>query len=143
MPPYYSYHQDDYDEVHVWTDGACSNNGMGDSRGGYGVYFGVNDSRNCCGPLPDDGRAHTNQRAELLAIKCALEIVENDDRPVVIHTDSKYSMQCMTEWLPVWEENGFVKSNGEPVKNLDLILPIDQLILDRGDDYVRFEYVPG
>ncbi|KAI7903076.1 Caulimovirus viroplasmin-domain-containing protein, partial [Cokeromyces recurvatus] len=30
----------------VYTDGASSNNGYGNARAGYGVYWGENDSRN-------------------------------------------------------------------------------------------------
>ena len=34
------------EEIVVYTDGACVNNGKPDARAGYGVYFGEGDKRN-------------------------------------------------------------------------------------------------
>ena len=57
------------EEIIVYTDGACVNNGKPDARAGYGIYFGLDDERNTSerysGP-------QTNNVAELLAIIRAL-----------------------------------------------------------------------
>ena len=34
------------DDIYVYTDGACSNNGTPNAKAGYGIYFGKNDFRN-------------------------------------------------------------------------------------------------
>lgn len=127
--------------IHVWTGSARINNDRGGARAGYGVYFGPKDKRNSYGPLADDGGL-TSQRAELVAIKCALKMITDDDGPVVIHTTSTYSIQCMTKWLENWRRNGFRKKNGESVKNRDLIKDVGELMRKRGDN-VEFESVPG
>ncbi|XP_053992742.1 ribonuclease H-like isoform X1 [Hylaeus volcanicus] len=131
------------DFVHIYTDGACLNNGKPGAKGGYGIYFGKDDCRNKCGPLPKNHLPHTNQRAELLAILLALRTVQKDTRCVVIHSDSKYCLQCIETWLPKWEENGFLTSKKTGVKNLDLIQEIDSLIKKRGNSKFFFQFVRG
>jgi ribonuclease HI len=131
------------DSIHIYTDGACLNNGKPGAKGGYGIYFGKNDCRNQYGPLPKNHIPHTNQRAELLAILLALRIVEKDTRPVIIHSDSKYCLQCFETWLPKWRQNGFLTSKKSGVKNLDLIQEIDSLIKKRGNTKFAFQFVRG
>ena len=58
--------------IHVYTDGACSNNGKPDAKAGFGVYFGENDNRNLSETFTGP---QTNNRAELLAIIRALTIL--------------------------------------------------------------------
>lgn len=129
----------------VWTDGACIDNGnAAKARGGFGVWFGNQDERNCSGPLPpSENFRHTNQRAELFAIKRALEVTQDDPRDLLIKSDSNYSMQCVTDWLPNWRRHGFSTANNTPVKNRDLIESIDNLIQERGPSKVKFEFVKG
>src|SRR4051794_17307911 len=52
-----------------------------------------------------EGEVQTNQRAELTAILRALESI-NDAQPAEVRTDSKYSIQCVTEWYVNWLRNG-------------------------------------
>ena len=85
-------------EIKVYTDGACSNNGKPDARAGYGVWFGEDDPRNASEPF--DG-LQTNNRAELLAIVKALSILREDIEngvPVRIFSDSSYSIRCCTTY---------------------------------------------
>lgn len=129
-------------ENHVWVDGSCRNNGRGSqARGGYGGYFGNNDPRNFSGSLPAS-QPHTNQRAELTAVKHALETTQGDPRHLVVHTDSTYARDCVEKWLPNWNQNGERTASGGQVKNMDLIRPIDRMIQERGGN-VSFQHVRG
>lgn len=42
-------------------------------------------------------------------------------------SDSMYLKKGITEFLPKWKSNGWVKSNGEPVLNQDLWDQLDQI----------------
>ncbi|KAG1886047.1 ribonuclease H-like domain-containing protein [Suillus subluteus] len=75
----------------VYSDGACKGNGQVGSVAGVGVWWGWNDSRNIAERCPGD---QTNNRAELIAIVRALETAPFSQRPLMIKTDSKYSIQC-------------------------------------------------
>lgn len=55
----------------------------------------------------------------MTAILRALQTVDIT-QDVEIRTDSKYSIQCVTEWYLNWERNGW-KTRGGPVKNQDLV----------------------
>ncbi|EIW57571.1 uncharacterized protein TRAVEDRAFT_126501, partial [Trametes versicolor FP-101664 SS1] len=57
------------EEVEVFTDGSCVNNGRDDARAGSGVWFGVDDPRNCSSGVPYD--AQSNQTAEVYAVALA------------------------------------------------------------------------
>ena len=58
--------------VNVSVDGACLGNGTQNPRAGYGVVFGINDSRNSSGVVT--GNRHTNQVAEIQAATRAIEV---------------------------------------------------------------------
>lgn len=105
--------------VHIWTDGACKGN---PGRGGWGALlrYGGHE-RELCG-----GEAHTtNNRMELLAAIVALETLK---RPCHVHltTDSQYVRQGMLEWLPNWRKRNWRRADGQPVKNADLWVRLDE-----------------
>ncbi|KAH8920016.1 RnaseH-domain-containing protein [Atractiella rhizophila] len=68
------------------------------------------------------GKVQTNNRAELYAIIRVLESDPTPDKPLTILTDSKYSIQCLQDWFPAWQRNGWRTASKKPVENLDLIL---------------------
>ena len=110
------------DEIIIFTDGSCINNGKRrDVSAGYGVFFGEGDPRNIAEPYKD---RPTNNRAELYAIIRAIEVVELDikqGKTVEIYTDSDYSLKTYTSYAPKWQKRGWKKSDGKPVKNLELV----------------------
>lgn len=76
------------------------------------------------------GSKQTNQRAELTAIQRALDIAPKH-RDVTIYTDSRYSIDCVTNWYRGWERNGWVNSKGKPVENVDLVKGVRGAIAER------------
>ena len=98
--------------------------------------------RNVSETLP--GSRQTNQRAELTAILRALEIVPRN-RDVVIITDSKYAIDCVTEWFINWRRNGWKTASGKAVENKDIIENVLSKIEERAKLVVRtdFEWIKG
>lgn len=76
-----------------------------------------------------EGR-QTNQRAELAAIKRAVDLAPIN-RNVLIMSDSNYSIKCVTEWSRNWEQNGWKTSTGKSVENRDLVEPILERLRER------------
>ncbi|KAF2128740.1 ribonuclease H-like protein [Dothidotthia symphoricarpi CBS 119687] len=128
--------------IKVFTDGSSIGNGKAGAVAGVGVYFGPNDSRNVSEALR--GTKQTNQRAELVAVARALDHVPID-RDVLIHTDSRYSISCLTEWFVKWETNGWKSANGKDVDNKDLVEPILARIRERemSKAKTQFQWVKG
>ncbi|KAG2226249.1 hypothetical protein INT45_005921 [Circinella minor] len=106
------------DEI-VYTDGAASKNGQKGAKGGYGVFWGIHDTRNEGGPL--EGEKQTNQRGELTAVLRALEQSKKGTKSLEIRTDSQYTINCIDNWSIKWLKNGWKSSNGKQVDNRDLV----------------------
>ena len=103
----------------VFTDGACSRGKK--SYAGAGVYWGENDERN--EKIRVDGD-QTNQRAELTAIKRAVEQADElKIRTLHIKTDSEYCIR-MIENIEKIERRGWNGKNGKSVPNKDLLKEI-------------------
>jgi ribonuclease HI len=79
------------------------------------------------------------------AIIRALETTPITSVPLIIKSDSQYSIKCFTDWLPGWRRHNYTTSMGAPVKNLKLIMYMDALLAARGrsGQQVRLEYVRG
>ncbi|KAJ2579480.1 hypothetical protein IWW49_006615, partial [Coemansia sp. RSA 1797] len=129
-----------HDTITVYTDGASSRNGQEGAVAGIGVYFGPDDVRNISEPLV--GGRQTNQRAELMAIRRAIESVPKSRKTLCICTDSKYSIRCLKVWYKKWVKNNWVGSTGASVENRDIIEPTLELIRAR-KGRVSFIHVRG
>lgn len=136
----------------IYTDGASKGNqNQSTAVAGYGVYFGPKDERNVAEPLAS-GR-QTNQRAELTAIKVALEVILTENSSTTrydISTDSSYSIKCLTKWAVNWQRNGWKNTKKQPVENQDIIRPCLNLLeqvnsryRENGWDQLQFFHVPG
>jgi ribonuclease HI len=103
--------------LRIFCDGACAGN-PGKSGSGLAIYedykkpvlfYGAGDKRG------------TNNTAELKALLKALEFAsESNHENIYILSDSKYSIDCVTNWAYGWKKDGWVRRGGE-IKNLRLI----------------------
>lgn len=109
------------EKVIVYTDGACKGN---PGPGGWGVClrYKHNEKELCGGEA-----ATTNNRMELTAAIQALEVLTKPC-DVLLHTDSKYVLQGITEWMPNWKKRAWKTSANQPVKNEDLWRRLDEAI---------------
>jgi ribonuclease HI len=104
--------------VEIWTDGACSGN---PGPGGWGAVlkFGATE-KELSGAEP----ATTNNRMELMGAISALEALTRPCR-VVLHTDSQYVRNGVTQWIHGWKRNGWKTASKAPVANADLWVRLD------------------
>lgn len=115
----------------IFTDGGCEPN-PGEAGSGVAVYRnGVVDELwyGLYNPMG------TNNTAELNALHHAMMMAEDElqkEKSVAIFCDSKYSIQCITQWAVGWQKKGWKKSGGE-IKNLDLIKEMFALYLTLKD----------
>jgi ribonuclease HI len=120
-------------EVVIYSDGACKGN---PGPGGWGAVLksGAHEKE-----LWGGERLTTNNRMELTAAIKALEALNRPCR-VELHTDSKYVMQGITEWLPGWKARGWKTADKSPVKNDDLWRLLDEA---RRRHEVKWKWVKG
>ena len=101
----------------IYTDGATSNNGRQNAKGGWAAIL-IKDEIRSGGEMPT-----TNQRMELTGaiegLKMIPDLSFSDE--VVLYTDSAYLCNCyLNKWYATWERNGWKNSKKEPVANRDL-----------------------
>jgi ribonuclease HI len=119
--------------VEIFTDGACSGN---PGPGGWGAILRWRGAeREIYGGDP----ATTNNRMELMAAIAALETLKRDVRAIV-HTDSTYLRQGITEWLPGWKRKGWRTADKKPVKNVDLWQRLEAAV---GNHTIEWRWVRG
>jgi ribonuclease HI len=106
-------------KVDVFTDGACSGN---PGPGGWGAILRAGGQEK---ELSGGERHTTNNRMELMAAIRALEALTKPSA-VTVHTDSRYVMDGVTQWLPRWKKNGWKTADKKPVKNEDLWRVLDE-----------------
>jgi ribonuclease HI len=111
--------------IRVFTDGACKANGKRDAQAGYAGWFPENKDWSFATKMPESEQ-QTNQRAELKAIHDSIDIIFNkcgspSETSIEIYTDSMYSKNCLTTWLPGWMKNKWRTAEGNDVKHRDLI----------------------
>ena len=113
-------------KILVYADGACTNNGQPNPRGGWAVvYSPVNAASGRLedkGPFGHDSVA-TSNRAELRAAIAVLRLCDwrgEGFGTIVIATDSSYVADGATGWAKGWVRNGWKTRTGGDVKNKDL-----------------------
>ena len=106
----------------VYADGACSGN---PGPAGLGVVIIDGDNRIELSEYLGEG---TNNVAELTAVLRALEEVSDLARPMVIHTDSQYTI-------------GVVQKGWKAKANVELVAELREALEERED--TRLHYVPG
>lgn len=128
-------HQHDPAVIVVYTDGGCSNN---PGPGGYGVVIERAGKRH---ELSGGFRHTTNNRMEMMAAIVALRELHHCGKKIELYSDSSYLVNGITKgWARKWRSKGWLKSDGQPVLNVDLW----QELLELLDDVdVSFNWVRG
>ena len=100
--------------VTIYTDGACSGN---PGPGGWAAILAYGGAEKELSGFCADT---TNNRMELLAAIEGMNALKENCR-VELYSDSAYLIDCFTKkWINGWMRNGWKKSDGKPVLNVDL-----------------------
>jgi len=119
--------------VRIFTDGACKGN---PGPGGWGalLLFDGREKELCGGEA-----ATTNNRMELTAVIRALEALKRSCE-LDLYTDSQYVQKGISEWIVQWKRRGWKTADKKPVKNVDLWLELDRLVVSHD---IRWHWVKG
>lgn len=128
--------------INIYTDGSCINNGRPNAIASVGVWIQEYPDMSISERITS--YPQTNQVSELCAIKQALEIADNFER-INIFTDSKYAINCVTEWCLNWERNGWRSSKGKAPTNMNLIKEVISKLrsMEFIGKIISFNYVSG
>lgn len=107
--------------VRIYTDGGCYPN---PGNGAFCVIVIYNEQEKLiAGYRPNT----TNNRMELLAVVVGLSVLKQPCN-VTLYSDSKYTVDTINSWIYGWHKKNWMRSKTHPVKNLDLIQKIWELI---------------
>ncbi len=106
--------------LQVCTDGGCQPN---PGPGGWAVVVECEEGWEVEASGHDEDT--TNNRMEMTAAIAALERFAG--RKIVLRTDSLYLRNGITAWIKGWKRKGWRNSSGDPVKNSDLWMRLDEL----------------
>ena len=122
-------------EITIYTDGGALNN---PGPGGYGVVIAEDGKVR---ELSGGFRLTTNNRMEMMAAIVALTEVQTCHKRIKLFSDSSYLVNGITKgWVQKWKKNGWKKSDGKAVSNIDLWT---QLIEVKKNLDVTFCWVKG
>ena len=106
-------------KVQIFTDGACKGN---PGPGGWAALLrNGTTEKEIHGGEPET----TNNRMELTAVIEALRALKQPC-DVELHSDSKYVIDGITQWIHGWKKRGWKNASKDPVKNQDLWQMLDQ-----------------
>ncbi len=127
--------------VVVHTDGACTANGKVGARAGVGVWWGDNSPSNLSRPVT--GGRHTNNTAEIQAATLAIAQARGlGISKLDIHTDSQFTINCVTKWMRNWKCNNWQTADKKPVKNREDLEALDREMA-KGQLLLRWTHVRG
>lgn len=109
------------DVIEIYTDGACSGN---PGKGGWGAVLLYREHKK---EISGYQESTTNNQMELKAAIEGLKAIKKSSK-IIIHTDSKYVMEGITNWIEGWKKNGWKTSHKKPVKNVELWQELDLFV---------------
>jgi len=125
--------------THIFTDGACTNNGKRNANAAWGFIVVDNEGYRVLnkgsGPIPKS-EPQTNQRAELQALLNGLNAAKQYPGFIKMWSDSQYSINCASVWGKSWQKKGWTKQGGV-IQHLDLVKQLVNLSEQMGH---RLEY---
>ena len=103
-------------KLNIWTK-------KNPGPGGWGVLmrWGERTKEMCGGSIMT-----TNNQMELTAVIEALKAIRRPC-PIVLHLDSNYVKDGITNWIHNWKKHGWMTAAKKPVKNAELWQELDRL----------------
>lgn len=135
-------------KTHIFTDGACTNNGRKSANAAWGLIVvkdvGYEVIYKESGAIPKS-EIQTNQRAELkgllMGLRAAKKFYTLYPGQFTIWSDSQYSINCASVWGPKWKSMGWKKQGG-PIQHFDLIRDLVEETIAMGHK-VQYRWLKG
>lgn len=111
-------------KIIVYCDGGCRGNQNKENVGAWAYTLKYLDHNK-----EDSGIAinTTNNKMELQAVIEALKAIKSKNIETIVHLDSAYVLNGITEWIHGWKQKNWRKSNKKPVENKELWIDLDNL----------------
>lgn len=125
----------DAPRIIAYTDGGCRGNPGPGAWAFVLIHPATREALEQAEAVPHT----TNNRMELGAVVQALRAVRGEGHDILIRSDSRYTIQSCSEWMPGWKAHGWTR-RGHELKNVDLLKELDALI---SRHRIRWQWVAG
>jgi len=122
-------------DIIAYTDGGC----RGNPGVGAWAFVLIHRATGHALERADATAQTTSNRMELQAVLEAFSAVKRSRSRVLLLSDSKYVINCGSQWLAGWKRRGWQRADG-PLKNVDLLQQLD-LAVARHE--IEWRWVPG
>jgi ribonuclease HI len=123
--------------LYVYTDGSCVNNGKANAKAGYGIYFSKDNPMNVSYELKGDNL--TNNIAELSAVIHAINLIKDTKfKNKIIVTDSEYVIKCATTYGFKLSERGWKQKKDKIIPNLELVKELYELSIE---NHIKYKHI--
>ena len=121
------------EKILIYTDGACSGN---PGPGGWGAILMFNKHKK---EISGGDKNTTNNIMEITAVIEALKMLKYPcDYEVEVYSDSAYVVNGYNNgWIYNWKKNNWKNSNKEPVKNKELWMELDELVIKFKPKFIK------
>ncbi|PCJ59501.1 MAG: ribonuclease HI [Planctomycetota bacterium] len=113
--------------IKIYTDGGCRGN---PGIGGWAacIYLPNNEKH----IIAQGTQQTTNNIMELTGAIKGIQYYQKhlkiEGQPIGVYTDSMYVINCVTTWIINWKKNNWRNAAKKPVKNVELIKELDELV---------------
>ena len=123
----------DSNKINIFSDGSSLGN---PGPGGYGCII-----RNSGEVLELKG-SNPNTTNNIMEMTAAIVALRKLSQPyqVTLTTDSQYLVKGMTEWIHGWIKKGWLTASRQPVKNKELWLELDSLVVEHK---INWKWIKG
>ena len=111
--------------MEIYTDGAAKGNGQESAQAGWGWVAYDSKGKKVAYDYGKVIGEQTNNRGELTALIEAYKWVgrlrtQGYNEPIYLYSDSAYCVNGVNDWMHGWAMNGWTRSGGKAVVNLEL-----------------------
>jgi len=110
--------------TNVFSDGQCIFLGKAGQKVGLGVWWAEDHPLNCS--QKGGGQNLTKNSAEVQAATLAIQVAAKEGIKKLLINSQNQQLVNSAGWIPGWKKKGWVTAKGDPVKNKEELILLDE-----------------
>jgi len=125
----------------VFSDGQCIFLGKAGQKVGLGVWWAKDHPLNCS--QKGGGQNLTKNSAEVQAATLAIQMAAKEGIKKLLINSQNQQLVNSAGWIPGWKKKGWVTAKGDPVKNKEELISLDEELTAHKELEVKWHLVKG
>jgi len=115
--------------------------GKAGQKMGLSVWWADKHPLNCS--QKGDGQNLTKNSAEVQAVTLAIEVAGKEGIKKLLINSQNQQLVNSAGWIPGWKKKGWVTAKGDPVKNKEELIALDEMLTAHKEMDVKWQLVKG